>query len=119
MAGPARRPQLRFAVDATGGHAAQPHRTVDPVVAASAIVLGLQSIVARNADPLAAAVVSVTSFRTASDTFNVIPEEVELLGAVRLREVEKAQQEVVGIARKLEEEGLLQTGAAAGEPYVT
>jgi len=50
---------------------------------------------------------------------DMIREEIELLGAVRLREVEKAQQEVVGIARKLEEEGLLQTGAAAGEPYVT
>ena len=50
---------------------------------------------------------------------DMIREEIVLLGAVRLREVEKAQQEVVGIARKLEEEGLLQTGAAAGEPYVT
>lgn len=50
---------------------------------------------------------------------DMIREEMELLGAVRLREVEKAQQEIVGIARKLEEEGLLQTGAAAGEPYVT
>ncbi|MCC6163562.1 MAG: flagellar motor switch protein FliG [Acidobacteria bacterium] len=50
---------------------------------------------------------------------DMIREEIELLGAVRLREVEKAQQDVVGIARKLEEEGLLQTGAAAGEPYVT
>ena len=41
-----------------------------------------------------------------------------MLGAVRLREVEKAQQEIVAIARKLEEEGLIATGAAAGEPYV-
>lgn len=48
----------------------------------------------------------------------MIREEMEVLGAVRLREVEKAQQEMVAIARKLEEEGLLVTGAAAGEPYV-
>jgi flagellar motor switch protein FliG len=48
----------------------------------------------------------------------MIREEMEMLGAIRLREVEKAQQEVVAIARKLEEEGLLSTGAAAGEPYV-
>jgi flagellar motor switch protein FliG len=48
----------------------------------------------------------------------MIKEEIEVLGAIRLREVEKAQQEVVAIARKLEEEGLLTTGAAAGEPYV-
>jgi len=48
----------------------------------------------------------------------MIREEMEVLGAIRLREVEKAQQEIVAIARKLEEEGLLTTGAAAGEPYV-
>ena len=50
---------------------------------------------------------------------DLIREELEVLGAIRLREVEKAQQDIVAVARKLEEEGLLQTGAAAGEPYVT
>src|SRR5262245_668889 len=50
---------------------------------------------------------------------DLMKEEMEMLGAVRLREVEKAQQEMVGIARKLEEEGLITTGAGAGEPYVT
>jgi len=54
-----------------------------------------------------------------ADRPDLIREEMEVLGAVRLREVEKAQQEVVAIARKLEEEGLLVTGAAAGESYVT
>ncbi len=48
----------------------------------------------------------------------MIREEMEVLGAMRLRDVEKSQQEVVAIARKLEEEGLLTTGAAAGEAYV-
>jgi flagellar motor switch protein FliG len=45
-------------------------------------------------------------------------EEMEVLGAVRLRDVERAQQEVVAVARKLEEEGLIVTGSAAGEAYV-
>ena len=74
-----------FTIEVTGrgGHAAQPHNTVDPVVAASAIVLALQSIVARNVDPLKGAVVSVTSFRTESDAWNVIPERVELRGTAR------------------------------------
>jgi flagellar motor switch protein FliG len=48
----------------------------------------------------------------------MLKDEMEVLGAVRLREVEKAQQDVVAIARKLEEEGLIVTGAAAGEAYV-
>jgi flagellar motor switch protein FliG len=50
---------------------------------------------------------------------DLMKEEMEVLGAVRLREVEKAQQEIVSIARKLEEEGVITTGAGAGEPYVT
>jgi flagellar motor switch protein FliG len=45
-------------------------------------------------------------------------EEMEIMGAVRLRDVEKAQHEIVAIARKLEEEGVITTGAGAGEPYV-
>jgi flagellar motor switch protein FliG len=49
---------------------------------------------------------------------DLLREEMELMGAVRLRDVEKAQQEIVGIARKLEEEGVISTGAGAGEPYV-
>lgn len=48
----------------------------------------------------------------------MLREEMDVMGAIRLREVEKAQQEIVAIARKLEEEGLIVTGAAAGEPYV-
>ncbi len=72
-----------IAVTGRGGHAAQPHDTVDPVVAASAIVLALQSVVARSLDPLTAGVISVTSFRTESDAFNVIPETVELRGTTR------------------------------------
>ena len=49
---------------------------------------------------------------------DMVKEEMDVLGAIRLREVEKAQQEVVAVARKLEEEGVIVTGAAAGEPYV-
>ncbi len=48
----------------------------------------------------------------------LIKEEMDIMGAVRLRDVEKAQQEIVAIARKLEEEGLITTGVGAGEPYV-
>jgi flagellar motor switch protein FliG len=49
---------------------------------------------------------------------DLLKEEMDVLGAIRLREVEKAQQEIVAIARKLEEEGLIVTGAASGEAYV-
>ena len=49
---------------------------------------------------------------------DMIREEMEVMGAVRLRDVERAQHDIVTIARKLEEEGLLVTGAAGGEAYV-
>jgi flagellar motor switch protein FliG len=48
----------------------------------------------------------------------MVREDMEIMGAMRLRDVEKAQQDMVAIARKLEEEGLLVTGAAEGEAYV-
>ena len=70
-------------VTGRGGHAAQPHSAIDPVVAASAIVVALQCIVSRNVDPLKAAVVSVTSFRTETDATNIIPGHVELRGTAR------------------------------------
>jgi flagellar motor switch protein FliG len=63
--------------------------------------------------------IKVRFFRNMSKrAADLIREEIEVMGAVKLRDVEAAQQEIVGVARKLEEEGLLETGAAAGEAYV-
>jgi flagellar motor switch protein FliG len=45
-------------------------------------------------------------------------EEMEVMGAIRVREVEKAQQEMVALARTLEEEGVIVMGGGAGEAYV-
>ncbi len=75
----------QFTIDVTGlgGHAAKPHEAIDTTLVASHIVVALQSIASRNADPLKAVVVSVTSFRTESDAYNVIPERVQLRGTVR------------------------------------
>ena len=84
-----------------GGHAARPHTTVDPTLTACHLVLALQSIASRNADPVHSIVVSVTSFRTASDAYNVIPETVELRGTVRTFDPElraRAEARVKAIA---------------------
>ena len=66
-----------------GGHAAMPHECIDTTLVASEIVVALQSIVARSLDPLKSAVLTVTSFRTGSDTYNIIPEIVTLRGTIR------------------------------------
>ncbi len=74
-----------FEIEVTGqgGHAAKPHETVDPTVIAAQIVTALQTIPSRVVDPVGQVVVSVTSFRTASDAFNVIPGSVSMKGTVR------------------------------------
>lgn len=69
-------------VHGRGGHAAQPHRTLDPIVAGSQLVTLLQSIVSRNADPLDSLVISVTKFH-AGQAYNVIPENAVLAGTIR------------------------------------
>ncbi len=74
----------RFAIDIVGrgGHAARPHETIDPILAGAHVVTALQSIAARNTDPLGSAVVSVTTFH-AGNTDNVIPQSARLSGTVR------------------------------------
>jgi amidohydrolase len=66
-----------------GGHAAYPHRSIDTTVMACQTVMALQTIASRNADPLLSIVVSVTSIRSDTEAWNVIPERVELRGTVR------------------------------------
>jgi len=70
-----------------GGHAARPHRTIDPVVIGSHIVLALQSVVSRRTDPLKSAVLSITQFHAGSAS-NVIPDTAVLNGTVRTLEPE-------------------------------
>ena len=75
--------QFEIVIEGKGGHAAKPHETVDSTVISAHLVLALQTIVSRNADPVGQIVVSVTSFETSSKAFNVIPQRVTLRGTVR------------------------------------
>ncbi len=51
-------------IEGKGGHGAMPHQSADPVVAGSAIVMALQTIVSRNVPPLHMAVITVGSFQS-------------------------------------------------------
>jgi hippurate hydrolase len=73
---------VTITIEGTGGHGAMPHRAADPVVAASSIVMGLQSIVARNVDPQEMAVITVGAFN-AGIANNVIPQLATLRLSVR------------------------------------
>lgn len=65
-----------------GGHGAEPHNAIDPIVIASQIVMQLQTLVSRSTDPFENAVVTVGSIHGGYTT-NVIPDTVELLGTAR------------------------------------
>lgn len=104
-AGSASSDRFRITIQGRGGHAASPHKAVDPIVIGSQIVLALQTLVSRETNPIDAAVLSTTAF-IAGEAFNVIPDTVELRGTVRtlnqeVREhLEKRLIEVsTGIAR--------------------
>ena len=78
-----------------GGHAAKPQETIDPVLVGSNLVLALQSIASRNINPIKNVVVSVCTFVSDTDSYNVIPETVILKGTVRTFEkgVQKTTKE--------------------------
>ena len=69
-------------ITGAGSHGAMQHVGRDPIIAATALAQALQTIVSRNADPLKAAVLSITQIH-AGAAYNVIPEEATLAGTIR------------------------------------
>ena len=74
--------RITIEIEGKGGHAARPHVAIDTVLVGAQIVNQIQSIVARNVDPLQAAVVSICLFQAGS-TDNVIPQTALLRGTAR------------------------------------
>ncbi|CCD92906.1 putative Amidohydrolase family protein; hippurate hydrolase (Benzoylglycine amidohydrolase) [Bradyrhizobium sp. ORS 375] len=66
-----------------GGHAARPNKCVDPIIAGAQIVTALQTIVARNVDPVESAVLSITRFHAGTTADNIIPQTAVIGGTVR------------------------------------
>jgi hippurate hydrolase len=73
---------LQIQIDGKGGHAARPHLAIDTILVGAQMINQLQSIVARNVDPLDSAVVSVCLFQ-AGHADNVIPQHALLRGTAR------------------------------------
>jgi len=78
---------ITIELEGKGGHAARPHHAIDTLLVGAQIVDQLQSVVARNVDPLEAAVVSICMFQ-AGFTDNVIPQHAKLRGTARAFSVE-------------------------------
>ena len=73
---------LAIDIEGVGGHAARPHKSIDTVLVGAQIINNIQSVVARNVDPLESAVVSICMFQ-AGNTDNVIPQTAKLRGTAR------------------------------------
>lgn len=74
--------ELYVTVHGKGGHGAQPHQNIDPVLITAHIVVALQQIVSRNADPRLPSVLSFGKVN-ANGATNIIPNEVKLEGTFR------------------------------------
>ena len=74
--------RFEILIAGVGGHAAMPEQSVDPIVAASAMVMNLQTIVSRKISPLESGVCSITMLE-GGEAFNVIPASVTMRGTVR------------------------------------
>ncbi|MEM5518001.1 N(2)-acetyl-L-2,4-diaminobutanoate deacetylase DoeB2 [Henriciella sp. AS95] len=105
---------FRISLKGSGGHASQPENARDPVLAAAAVTMALQQIIARRITPQNAAVVSVTSIDAPSGE-TVIPDSAQLAGSIRIAnpddraridamitEIATAQAAAYGVEAKVE-----------------
>lgn len=78
--------EFDITITGRGGHAAKPHEGIDPILVAAHVMTALQSVAARNIDPMKSGVISVTSLHSAGESYNVIPQSVSLRGTARALE---------------------------------
>lgn len=101
---------VTIVVHGRGGHAAMPMNTVDPVVLAAKIILGLQTIVSRENNPTDPVVITVGSIHGGTQG-NIIPDEVRLQLSVRTYTLEVRRKTFEAIRRVARGEAI-----AAGAP---
>jgi hippurate hydrolase len=100
--------EFYLTVKGKGGHAAQPHKCIDPVIIGMQIAQSWQTIVSRRTNPIDTAVLSLTQFHAGTAT-NVIPDEAKLAGTVRT-----LSGKVLDMIEKQMEEVAVNTAAAFG-----
>jgi hippurate hydrolase len=103
--------EIYITIHGKGGHAAQPHQTVDPIAIAALVITGLQQVIARKCDPMSPSVLTFGKIAGGFAT-NVIPEKVELLGTFRAMD-EKWRYEAHKWIRDFTEQTCAAYGATA------
>ncbi len=98
--GPVMAGGARVGIEVVGhaGHAAQPHLTRDPMLAAAHLLVALQSVVSRAVDPLDSAVLSICTMQAGAAP-NQIPERAEMRGTIRAFRPELREAMEAGIRR--------------------
>lgn len=93
--------RVEITITGKGGHGAEPHHSLDPILLGSQFIVNAQQLVSRRIDPLKSAVLSFGHFE-AINPFNVIAEEVILKGTVRTFEEDvrlKMEQELEAVLK--------------------
>jgi amidohydrolase len=98
--------RIEITVTGRGGHGANPHRAVDPIVASAQVITALQTLVSRETHPLKTAVLSIGMIN-AGTAFNIIPDAVEMVGTFRCYEPDVREVVLEGLRRMVD-------GVAAG-----
>ena len=90
--------RVELRVEGHSGHAALPHLTRDPLVASAHLLLGLQTIVSRNVDPLDSAVITIATMQAGS-AVNQVPGSAVLRGTMRTLRAETCEAVEAAIRR--------------------
>ncbi len=114
--------EIYITVKGKGGHASAPHLLVDPIVIASHIIIALQEVVSRNADPFTPSVLSFGKI-IGNGANNVIPDEVKIDGTFRtydekwrIRALELVKKKTIEIAKSMS--GEAEVFLPAGYPFL-
>ncbi|MCB9283779.1 MAG: amidohydrolase [Lewinellaceae bacterium] len=115
--------EIYLTITGKGGHGATPHECVDPILIASHIVVALQQIVSRRADPTTPSVLTLGKIESSGGATNVIPNQVSIMGTFRTMDEawrQKAHQLISTMATKMAEGmgGKCQVRIVNGYPFL-
>lgn len=98
--------ELFLTVKGAGGHGALPHNCVDAIVIAANIIVSLQQIVSRNANPTTPTVLTLGKINSTGGATNIIPSEVKIEGTFRTMDEiwrKEAHQKMIKLATSIAE----------------
>lgn len=92
---------INITVRGRGGHAAMPHTTIDPIPVACEMVTAMSTFIARQIPVTDPAILSITKI-TAGSAYNIVPDEVKMIGTLRTLSTEVRAKAKEGLARIVE-----------------